>query len=408
MREPTPVEDSVVRIHPETGHQGTFVNHGFNSIADASGPEGVAPRFHWFLPVRGDSRDPGVITAVEGISRPAERTADLEYLTLAASAAERAGFQAVLTPVGLGCPDPWIICTAVAARTSRIRFIVALRPAFGSPTLIAQQADAFTKLFGPRLILNIVTGGDAREQAAYGDHSTHDQRYERTAEWLRVIRPLLAGKRVTVSGDHLHVVDAALSQPSGVPVPIYLGGASPAAVEIAVEQVDTYLVWGEPPVDVAERIAHIRQRAAARDRTIRIGLRIHVIARDTAVEAWAEADRMLGRFDPAAIAAVQERFARMDSHGQARMTALHSGSTDPRDLVVAPNLWAGIGLVREGVATALVGSHDEIADRLVEYLDLGVDEFILSGYPHLEESLRVGENVLPRVRRRVAGALSAV
>jgi alkanesulfonate monooxygenase len=131
-----------------------------------------------------------------------------------------------------------------------------------------------------------------------------------------------------------------------------------------------------------------------------------VISRDTPEEAWAEADRMLAGMPASAIAATQERFARMDSVGQARMTALHGGSAGngARSLEVAPNLWAGIGLVREGAATALVGSHEQVAERIEEYARSGFDEFILSGYPHLEEAWRVGEEVLPLVGGRALAA----
>jgi alkanesulfonate monooxygenase len=182
--------------------------------------------------------------------------------------------------------------------------------------------------------------------------------------------------------------------------PLYFGGASPAAERVAARRADVYLSWGELPAAVAERIDRIRTLADQAGREIRFGVRLHVISRDTTHEAWREADRLLDVMDPVAIADAQARFARMDSVAQAAMTALHGGSRDA--LSVAPNLWAGIGLVREGAATALVGSHEEVAERLDEYHRLGCDEFVLSGYPHLEEAYRVGECVLPLVAAGVA------
>ena len=148
---------------------------------------------------------------------------------------------------------------------------------------------------------------------------------------------------------------------------------------------------------VRTRVERVREKAARAGRELRFGIRLHVISRDTPEEAWAEADRMLAGMSPRAIAATQERFARMDSVGQARMAGLHGGTAadGARSLEVAPNLWAGIGLVREGAATALVGSHEQVAERIEEYARIGFDEFILSGYPHLEEAWRVGEEVLP-------------
>ena len=171
----------------------------------------TAPVFHWFLPTRGDSDTPGVIPAFGDSEVGAgRRLPTLSYLTSVAQAAESAGFDSVLTPVGIGCPDPWVVCSAIAARTERLGFIVAVRPSLASPTLLAQQADTFTRLHGRRLTLNIVTGGDPVEQAAYGDHTDHDGRYEVTSEALEVLEPLLTGQRKTLHGRHISVDDAAL------------------------------------------------------------------------------------------------------------------------------------------------------------------------------------------------------
>lgn len=363
---------------------------------------------HWFLPTGGDGRDPGGVTAVQGRSGNAtRRPADVPYLAQVARAAEQAGFHSLLTPVGLGCVDPWILTSALAQHTTRIGFLVAFRAGFASPTLIAQQADAFRRFAGGRLGLNVVSGGDPAEQRAYGDQLAHDERYARTDEVMAVLRDLLDGKPVNHHGTHVRIEGARLTDPDlSHPVPLYFGGASPAAGEVAARRADVQLLWGEPPSAVAERIARLRIRAQSAGRTVRFGLRLHVISRDTAAEAWAEADRILAGLDPAAVLATQQRFAAMDSTGQARMAALHGGVADTERLTVAPNLWAGIGLVREGAGTALVGSHDEVASRLAEYRALGIDEFILSGYPHLEEAYRVGEEVAPRLHA-LTGAAAA-
>lgn len=191
-----------------------------------------------------------------------------------------------------------------------------------------------------------------------------------------------------------------------------LRGSSPIAGEIAARHADVYLTWGEPPAQVAEKIAWVRGLAAKQGRTLRFGIRLHVITRDTAEAAWAEADRILAGFDPATVRDIQAGLARSESEGQRRMLALHGGGN--RDgLEIHPNLWAGIGLVRGGAGTAFVGSHDEVADRIAEYHALGIDEFVLSGYPHLEEAYWFGEGVLPRLAARgvwrhpVAGAGAA-
>jgi alkanesulfonate monooxygenase len=284
------------------------------------------------------------------------------------------------------------MCTAIAQHTSTLRLLVAFRAGFTLPTLLAQQTEAFQWISGGRLALNVVTGGDQVEQRAYGDFVEHDARYARTAEYLQVLRRTWRGEPFDFRGDYYHVECGGLSTPLADVPPVYFGGASPAAEDVAAAHADVYLMWGEPPAAVAERIGRMRAKAAAAGRTLRFGLRIHVIVRDDADQAWAEADRLLAGMDPARIAAAQARFARMDSVGQARMTALNAGSAD--GLLIGPNLWAGIGLVREGAGTALVGDPAAVTRRLREYVELGVDEFILSGWPHLEEAERVGDLVL--------------
>jgi alkanesulfonate monooxygenase len=363
--------------------------------------------FSWFLPTRGDSRDVGPATTDRGHNAAAlKRRPTLSYLTAVAQAAEQSGFSAVLTPTGSGCEDAWVVCSALAAVTERLEFLVAFRPGFVLPTLAAQQAATFQRLSGDRLRLNIVTGGDPVEQRAYGDFLDHDERYARTGEFLEVLRRCWTGETFDFEGRHVRVEGAGLTNPPTTPPPVYLGGASPAAEEVTARWVDRYLMWGEPPAMAAPRIDRVREKAAAQGRALRFGIRLHVISRDTPEEAWAEADRMLAGMPASAIAAAQERYARMDSVGQARMTSLHRGTVGDgaRSLEVAPNLWAGIGLVREGAATALVGSHEQVAERITEYAALGLDEFILSGYPHLEEAWRVGEEVLPLLDRALAPA----
>ena len=190
------------------------------------------------------------------------------------------------------------------------------------------------------------------------------------------------------------------------PIPqVYFGGSSPAAGPVAARYVDVYLTWGEPPAQVAEKIAWMRGLAEEAGRTLRFGIRLHVITRDTAKDAWAEAARMLDSIAPSEIARSQQALARSESVGQRRMRELHEGyrtGGGADGLEIYPNLWAGIGLVRGGAGTALVGSHEQVADRIEEYAALGIEEFIFSGYPHLEEAYWFGEGVLPELRRRGA------
>ena len=206
---------------------------------------------------------------------------------------------------------------------------------------------------------------------------------------------------MSFTGEHVFVENATLQRrPDPVP-PIYFGGSSPEAGDVAAEHADAYLTWGEPPAAVAEKVDGIRRLTQARGRSISYGIRLHVISRDTSEEAWAEADRLLRSIPDGEIDRVQSGLAQSESEGQRRMRELHQGrSRDLRSLEVSPNLWSGVGLVRGGAGTALVGSHEEVSERISEYADLGIDHFILSGYPHLEEAWQFAEGVVPALSRR--------
>jgi alkanesulfonate monooxygenase len=354
---------------------------------------------HWFLPTSGDARTVlGALGDAGAHHRRAdrdggERPADIAYLGQIARAAEQSGFEACLTPTGSWCEDAWLTTAALTQVTTKLKFLVAFRPGLLSPTLAAQMAATYQRLSGGRLLLNVVTGGDKTEQERFGDYLSKDERYARTGEFLDVVRNAWSGQPYDFAGEHVQVSGALVPEPPE-PIPgIYFGGSSPAALDVAARYADVYLTWGEPPAQVAEKIGRVRKLADDLRRPIRFGIRLHVITRDTAEQAWAEARRMLEALDPAAIERAQAALRTSQSVGQQRMLALHGGSAD--DLEISPNLWAGVGLVRGGAGTALVGSHEQVAERIAEYHELGIDEFVLSGYPHLEEAYQVGEGVLP-------------
>ncbi|WP_433222280.1 LLM class flavin-dependent oxidoreductase [Dactylosporangium sp. CS-047395] len=355
---------------------------------------------HWFLPTNGDSRD--IVGSGDGSQTTLGAVADgfrrpgIEYLGQIARSAEQLGFEAVLTPTGTWCEDAWITTAALTQVTQRLKFLVAFRPGLITPTLAAHQAATFQRISGGRLLLNIVTGGDPVEQRRFGDHLDHDQRYARTGEFLAVLNNV-AREPFDFTGEHYRIERAKIDFAPHEPPPIFFGGASPAAERVAARHVDTYLAWGETPPQIAERLERMRKLAAEAGRTLRYGIRFHVLSRDTSELAWAEADRLLQRIDQDRVAVVQGQFAQGESVGQQRMAALHGGRRDK--LEVYPNVWAGYGLVRGGAGTALVGSHAEVAERIREYHALGIDHFILSGQPHLEEAYHFGEGVMPILRR---------
>lgn len=248
------------------------------------------------------------------------------------------------------------------------------------------------------MLVNVVTGAEPAELARFGDFAAKDDRYARTGEFLAVMRAAWEPEPLDHVGPHYRVEAATTRRPPEPRPEIYFGGASDAAKDVAAGHADVYLVWGEPPADAARQRDDVAQRAAALGRTLRYGIRFHVITRTGAEEAWVAADRLLSGMHPDAIAAARADFAATMSEGQRRMAELHGGDTGR--LVIHPNVWAGIGLVRGGAGTALVGSHDEVADRIAEYHAAGFDEFILSGYPHLEECHHVAEGLVPALIER--------
>ncbi|AVS91016.1 alkanesulfonate monooxygenase, FMNH(2)-dependent [Paracidovorax avenae] len=361
----------------------------------------------WFIPTHGDSRYLGTS---EGA-----RAVNYDYLRQVATAADTLGYEGVLIPTGRSCEDPWVVASALAPVTQRLKFLVAVRPGLHQPALAARMAATFDRLSGGRLLINLVTGGDRTELEGDGVFLDHAQRYAQSEEFIRIWREILSrshdGGTFDYEGEHLSVKGAKLLYP---PVqkpypPVYFGGSSEAAHDLAAEQVDTYLTWGEPPAAVAQKVADVRARAAKRGRTVRFGIRLHVIVRETDAAAWAAAEELISRVQDETVAQAQAVFSRMDSEGQRRMAALHAGGTRRAraDLEISPNLWAGVGLVRGGAGTALVGDPQTVAARMQEYADLGIDTFVLSGYPHLEEAYRFAELVFPllpaEVRERIGG-----
>lgn len=360
--------------------------------------------FFWFLPTNGDSRSivgashaSGHHAVPTGYRAPTRR-----YLAEIARAADRLGYEGVLTPTGTWCEDAWLTAAALLAETERLKFLVAFRPGLVPPTLAAQQAATMQRFSDGRVLLNVVSGGEDAEQRRFGDWLGHDERYARTGEFLKIVTDIWAGQPVDFDGTYFKIRDGRVSEPPNPLPQLYFGGSSPAALPIAAQYVDSYLTWGEPPPAAAAKIARVRELAGQFGRSLRCGIRLHTISRDTSAEAWAVAEKLLSELSSEQIANATRLHSGSESEGQRRMAALHGGRTD--NLEVYPNLWAGVGLVRGGAGTALVGSHDEVANLIVEYYSNGFDEFILSGYPHLEEAYWFAEGVLPILRSKGVAA----
>lgn len=341
----------------------------------------------WFIPTHGDGK---YLATSKGA-----RETNFPYVKQIAQAVDELGYEGVLIPTGKACNDPWVTASALAAVTQKLKFLIAVRPGIMNPTVAARMTATLDQISNGRLLINVVAGGDPVELAADGVFASHDERYEITDEFLNIWRNLLAGETVNYEGNHLKIEGGEILFP-GVQKPhppIYFGGSSDAGIAVSAKHSDVYLTWGEPPQQVKEKIEKVRTEAAKQGREVEFGVRVHVIVRETNEEAWRAANELIKYVDEDAIQKAQAVFSRYDSVGQKNMSVLHNG--DRNKLEISPNLWAGVGLVRGGCGTAIVGDPETVAARIREYQAVGVDKFILSGYPHLEEAYQFAELVFP-------------
>jgi alkanesulfonate monooxygenase len=364
------------------------------------------PRFDWFIPIDGDGARIGTFRA--------ERPPTFEYLRRVVEAAEECGYYSLLIPTrftnGLfeetaPLAETWTMVTALAAVTKRIRFLIAVRPGFISTGLFAQMAATLDRISGGRIDLNVVPGGIQGDLERLGERMDHDQRYERAEEFIAALRALWAGPEpVTFRGQTVRLNGAVVSPgPLNAPGAVgagpqfYVGGASPRALQFAAVGADVYLAWIQPIEDIAALLERVRAAYRAKSRAPVFGLRTHIIVRPTEAEAWQAAEDLLSEADETVLAQRRAAFEGTPMVGQqAQLTA------QLRDK--APRLWNGISRVRVNLGTAIVGDAEQVAAELAAYWRLGIDEFILSGFPHEEECRRVAADVLPLVRSAVAGA----
>jgi alkanesulfonate monooxygenase len=326
------------------------------------------------------------------------RTVDFDYLAQIARAVDHLGYTGALLATGGGEHDAWVLGSSLIPITKRMKFIIAVHPGIVAPLMLAQKAATFDQFSDGRLILNMVTG-ENRQMPPYGIELDHDERYALTDEYWGVWRRLMSGEVVDFEGKYLKLRGAQLKLPAlQKPYPkLFFGGSSEPALGVAARHADTYLTWGEPPPQAAEKIQSVRERAKALGRNVKFGIRLNLIVRETREEAWDAAQWLLDRMDDTAVAGAQARNQASDSVGQKRMSEIVGGRKPKRarDLEIYPDLWAGFGLVRNGPGTAIVGDPETVAARILEYRDIGFDTFIVSGQPLLEETYRVADLLLP-------------
>ncbi|MEZ0231795.1 MAG: LLM class flavin-dependent oxidoreductase [Methylophilaceae bacterium] len=337
----------------------------------------------------------------------------LDYIAEVARAAEISGFHGGLIPSFPMTDEPWAISSFLARETKTFRFMIAFQPGFLNPVVAARMTASLQRATGGRALYNVITGGGGPAQLWWGDVAPHDDRYARTTEFLDVLRGLWKGGSFSHHGKFYHIEDGGLpEQLLGQEFPeIYFSGSSDAALASASKHAEYYLSWLEPFEQLREKFDRVKEHTDALGRKIKCAVRVDIIARRTEEEAWREVRRGFENLDAAAI----ERYKQFtgisgDSVGANRQRGTApKGFDDYRNFIIHPNIWSGLSLLRGGQTQGIVGSYEQVAERLDDLVKLGADAFILASTPHLEEAYRVGEEVLPLVRGHdSAPALRAV
>jgi alkanesulfonate monooxygenase len=355
------------------------------------------PKFDWFIPIDGDGIRLGTLNP--------ERPPTFEYLRQVVQTAERLGFYSLLIPTrfvnGLfdeGAPlmETWTTATALAAVTSRIRFLIAVRPGFIAAGLFAKMVATLDQISQGRIDINIVPGGIQHDFERLGVEIDHAGRYAQAEELMRACRALWQGGLTDFAGTYITLRGArCVPPPYGIPQ-FYQGGASPRAEALAAQQAEVYLLWIEPHEHIAARIERVTAQSRAAGRILTFGLRTHLVVHDDPEAAWAMADALIAHADPNVQQQRQTVVAGTPMTGQqvqAARVAQHR---------LGPHLWNGLSTVRVNCGTAIVGTPEQVADELLAYWELGIDEFILSGFPHVEECQHISQDVLPRLRAKIA------
>ncbi|AZL73664.1 LLM class flavin-dependent oxidoreductase [Pseudomonas oryziphila] len=330
----------------------------------------------------------------------------IDYLGQIARAAEINGFGGVLMVNAPGGEEPWTVCSLLARETRRLKFVTAFQPFHFSPFAAAQMAATYQRASGNRLVWNIINGGSEVIQRQVGDFTDHDDRYRRASEFLDVVKGYWHNEQFHYQGTYYQADGGGLRGPqkkAELPL-ICTAGSSEAARELAARHADYYLMRAERPEDIRALIDDVRQRAIAHGNPgIRFGLSIDVITRPSDEEAFAEAKRY---FDEGIAKGVVKALAAHAGLRSARKLSFEHEYGDKHagvafdDFFIHPNVWSGFGYIGLPPGIALVGSYANVVARIREYHAVGIDLFFLAGYPHLEESYRIGEHILPHFRQQ--------
>jgi alkanesulfonate monooxygenase len=321
------------------------------------------------------------------------RALDKDYVEAAARAQEEGGFDRVLIPFGSNSPESQIVAAHAAAITTKLGFLIAHRPGFTQPTVAARQLATLDQLSGGRVAVHIITGGADAEMAKDGDDSHKAQRYARTDEYLTVLRrEWTAETPFDHDGDFYRIRQGfAAVKPQNLPV--FFGGSSPEAIDVAGRHADVYALWGET-------VATIRASAARYGRRPGFSLSLRPILADTEEAAWKRADEIVE-----IVREIRERNAVATSdHAPPNAGSQRLLQTARAGYRADKRLWTGLAAVAgaQGNSTGLVGTPEQVADALIDYYDLGIDHFLIRGFDPLGDAIQYGRELLPLVHERVA------
>ncbi|MEX6675953.1 LLM class flavin-dependent oxidoreductase [Pseudomonas sp. W2Oct36] len=324
-----------------------------------------------------------------------------EYVEKVARAHEEAGFDRALVAYHSNSPDSAFVASYAASVTRTLKFLVAHRPGFISPTVAARQFATLDVFTGGRIAVHIITGGDDQELRADGSLIGKDERYARTDEYLGVVRQeWTADKPFDHQGDYYRFEGAhsLVKSPQQPHIPLYFGGASQAALEVAGKHADVYALWGETYEQVRDIVKQVRAEAAKHGRTIRFSLSLRPILAETEEKAWARADDILERAKALAQASGLERHEPPNEGSRRLLEAAAQGAR------LDKRLWTGIAglLGAKGNSTSLVGTAEQVAEALLDYYDLGITTFLIRGFDPLEDAVDYGKKLIPLTRELVA------
>lgn len=357
-----------------------------------------ALEFGWYLPTNGDTTQ---------IGNPAKSIEpDAEFFLRVIRAAEESDFEYMLIPVTPICWEAYVTAAFLVGQTSRIKPLIAARPGYINPVMLAKMIATFDQLTQGRICINLIAGQSEAEILSDGITYAKEDRYALMEEEVSIMKKIWTSPKPIDFEGRFHTLKGAKIVPRIFQKPyprFYLGGGSPEAAALSAKHSDVHLFWGDTPARIAENIVHIRELAAKHGRADKIGfgMRLQIICREDEAEAWAVAQKLVG----AGTAESRERILRETSRSAANARVQELAKEHGE--MIGPALWTGITQVRPGAGIAVVGNPEQCAAQLQEFIDAGCHSFCLSGYLHDEEARRFKALVRPLLTARNPGRMAA-